>query len=199
MRLLISPTLSNRFLISDGDIPIFCAEASIANTVKARRSNSGSLLCNSSRSSILYKILYLYLLTPTSNHNAFWKRSYERVLYIFWLLHQTTTSPLPRCSPNCCISFDSYIKPQRFSYIAPSSRVVYLLTPTSNHNMSNGGITICQLYIFWLLHQTTTHSCTDSWLQGCISFDSYIKPQPLGYSISKGSVVYLLTPTSNHN
>ena len=58
-------------------------------------------------------------------------------------------------------------------------------------------------------------------LSSCISFESYIKPQPLGYSISKGSgcisfesyikpqqvqdhlgeqnVVYLLNPTSNHN
>ena len=47
------------YCLSDGDIPIFCAEASIANTIKARRSNSGALFCNSSLSSILYKILYL--------------------------------------------------------------------------------------------------------------------------------------------
>ena len=54
MRLFISPTLSNRILISDGDMPIFCAEASIANTVKARRSNSGEPFSNCSLSSIYH-------------------------------------------------------------------------------------------------------------------------------------------------
>ena len=34
---------------------------------------------------------------------------------------------------------------------------------------------------------------------GCISFDSYIKPQPLGLASSLLGVVYLLIPTSNHN
>ena len=33
----------------------------------------------------------------------------------------------------------------------------------------------------------------------CISFDSYIKPQPYGISSLLASVVYLLIPTSNHN
>ena len=54
MRLFISPTLSNRLLISDGDILIFCADASMANTVKARRSNSGEPFSNSSLSSIYH-------------------------------------------------------------------------------------------------------------------------------------------------
>ena len=34
---------------------------------------------------------------------------------------------------------------------------------------------------------------------GCISFDSYIKPQPLVDSDTFDMVVYLLIPTSNHN
>ena len=55
-----------------------------------------------------------------------------------------------------CISFDSYIKPQRISFRLILSHVVYLLTPTSNHNL------IC------------------------------------GYQLNR-LVVYLLTPTSNHN
>ena len=55
---LISPTLSSRLLISDGDIPIFCAEASITSTVKVRRLNFCEVLFNSSISSmpsIVYK------------------------------------------------------------------------------------------------------------------------------------------------
>lgn len=39
----MSPTLSSRLLISDGDIFIFCAETAMANAVKERRSNSGVL------------------------------------------------------------------------------------------------------------------------------------------------------------
>ena len=34
---------------------------------------------------------------------------------------------------------------------------------------------------------------------GCISFDSYIKPQPRLIIYFLGKVVYLLIPTSNHN
>ena len=33
----------------------------------------------------------------------------------------------------------------------------------------------------------------------CISFDSYIKPQPTRLSLDTSLVVYLLIPTSNHN
>ena len=70
----------------------------------------------------------------------------------------------------CCISFDSYIKPQRVaqanlqtvgcisfdSYIKPQPirlereriLVVYLLIPTSNHNAQKGFIESQTLYIF---------------------------------------------------
>ena len=36
-------------------------------------------------------------------------------------------------------------------------------------------------------------------MRGCISFDSYIKPQQVLIQILLWNVVYLLTPTSNHN
>ena len=36
-----------------------------------------------------------------------------------------------------CISFDSYIKPQRVKNIAETRSVVYLLIPTSNHNVQS--------------------------------------------------------------
>ena len=120
-----------------------------------------------------------------------------------------------------CISFDSYIKPQLAHYICCQRNVVYLLTPTSNHNFIRVIKFYLRLYIFWLLHQTTTHilklmflySCIsfDSYIKPqltsfvrfsricCISFDSYIKPQLRNSSPKNFAVVYLLTPTSNHN
>ena len=121
------------------------------------------------------------------------------MLYIFWFLHQTTTHSLLRFFVPCCISFDSYIKPQLQESEVGFSMVVYLLIPTSNHN------TTCQqcyhdaLYIFWFLHQTTTQRLPLLRKSRCISFDSYIKPQHHSYSSKFLKVVYLLIPTSNHN
>ena len=208
----------------------------------------------------------VYLLIPTSNHNIpnweenvhslyiFWflhqtttlivTNDTMTMLYIFWFLHQTTTLGVSLLSYSCCISFDSYIKPQLNpnkppleygcisfdSYIKPQllqswvtlNLVVYLLIPTSNHNCATCFLPKLLLYIFWFLHQTTTvsstvpslpklyifwflHQTTTSlqppffarWLYifwflhqtttphgyralftSCISFDSYIKPQP---------------------
>ena len=142
-------------------------------------------------------------------------------LYIFWLLHQTTTELPSKLPLNCCISFDSYIKPQQSYYLSYSHYVVYLLTPTSNHNCALRKDLAQSLYIFWLLHQTTTSNPREWNNKSCISFDSYIKPQPIGEygvqslrcisfdsyikpqlafrSLIYLHVVYLLTPTSNHN
>ena len=100
------------------------------------------------------------------------------LLYIFWFLHQTTTDVLVDNNNLRCISFDSYIKPQRLCYsstywcvvylLIPTSnhnfmantlaktQVVYLLIPTSNHNLESGFEISSELYIFWFLHQTTT-------------------------------------------
>ena len=185
----------------------------------------------------------VYLLNPTSNHNVRYQQSILIALYIFWLLHQTTTSRQTISNYIGCISFDSYIKPQLTEPFLCLFTVVYLLTPTSNHNIQSINNSLYLLYIFWLLHQTTTvalcsitmPSCIsfDSYIKpqpllgaganggGCISFDSYIKPQQSGSPIALSwscisfdsyikpqripeqriwcSVVYLLTPTSNHN
>ena len=55
-----------------------------------------------------------------------------------------------------CISFDSYIKPQPKTVTAQDGGVVYLLIPTSNHNVGAQLNKYSLLYIFWFLHQTTT-------------------------------------------
>ena len=98
-----------------------------------------------------------------------------------------------------CISFDSYIKPQHCSNTPIVSNVVYLLIPTSNHNFTRHMSASSLLYIFWFLHQTTTVCRTIQVFIGCISFDSYIKPQPSLNILINLMVVYLLIPTSNHN
>ena len=99
--------------------------------------------------------------------------------------------------------------------------VVYLLIPTSNHNHYRLVKLATALYIFWFLHQTTTmnalggifkgcisfdsyikpqlQACLFFRLHGCISFDSYIKPQRASPCLRGSTVVYLLIPTSNHN
>ena len=120
-------------------------------------------------------------------------------MYIFWFLHQTTTTALSVLKILSCISFDSYIKPQRFGSIMALWWVVYLLIPTSNHNSMTTSPVSWKLYIFWFLHQTTTMVWLLSVVIRCISFDSYIKPQRCCQIHSKRNVVYLLIPTSNHN
>ena len=170
---------------------------------------------------ILDSIAVVYLLIPTSNHNIFVFDETFIPLYIFWFLHQTTTENINLFVPVCCISFDSYIKPQLSTRRYRILFVVYLLIPTSNHNSCDGRFRFYALYIFWFLHQTTTYSPKGQNRHGCISFDSYIKPQLRTWSNSHGKscisfdsyikpqpwlnpyvirkVVYLLIPTSNHN
>ena len=146
-----------------------------------------------------FSLAVVYLLTPTSNHNCDDGNTITCTLYIFWLLHQTTTPLTPVSVAKRCISFDSYIKPQRIDGSWLPAAVVYLLTPTSNHNRDCFGRVQMVLYIFWLLHQTTTLKPWHAVLIGCISFDSYIKPQRKMSHVRCVRVVYLLTPTSNHN
>ena len=185
----------------------------------------------------------VYLLIPTSNHNVaavqartaelyiFWflhqtttserSVSEHHLLYIFWFLHQTTTVLSNNNLFFCCISFDSYIKPQLKGDLDLPWYVVYLLIPTSNHNFNVCHPPSARLYIFWFLHQTTTRwvvLAKHIWLYifwflhqtttrtrnvtpptGCISFDSYIKPQRYINMSVLDIVVYLLIPTSNHN
>ena len=167
-----------------------------------------------------YKLYIFWFLHQTTTFLPLLKA--ELRLYIFWFLHQTTTRTMKHHILTSCISFDSYIKPQRILdsicltnvvylliptsnhnhafavackvsvvyLLIPTSNhnldhdllrlvaVVYLLIPTSNHNCHDCNTITCTLYIFWFLHQTTTLTRQAAATDCCISFDSYIKPQP---------------------
>ena len=99
--------------------------------------------------------------------------------------------------------------------------VVYRTIPTSNHNSVRFRLFVLVLYIVLFLHQTTTVPLRSNIALRCISYFSYIKPQPAGhisvnnvscisyYSYIKPQqywssrdfvvVVYRTIPTSNHN
>ena len=55
------------------------------------------------------------------------------------------------------------------------------------------------LYIVLFLHQTTTNKGCDKNFLRCISYYSYIKPQPCNSMMFFLWVVYRTIPTSNHN
>ena len=121
------------------------------------------------------------------------------MLYILSFLHQTATVGGVSNSQHRCISYLSYIKPQPFhvitfsstscisylSYIKPqlypdavnSSKVVYLIFPTSNRNIIFNLKWMDALYILSFLHQTATREISSCYPIGCISYLSYIKPQ----------------------
>ena len=142
-------------------------------------------------------------------------------LFISWFLHQTTTFLYFNVKLLSCLSLDSYIKPQLHVLRVCHAAVVYLLIPTSNHNLRRGAVVALELFISWFLHQTTTlpryysyktelfiswflHQTTTDWfmsslLYSCLSLDSYIKPQLPTDFWRRTRVVYLLIPTSNHN
>ena len=100
--------------------------------------------------------LVVYLLIPTPNHNHCDNIIILLLLYIFWFLHQTTTRWQLHLCCWCCISFDSYTKPQLRGCSSVLYVVVYLLIPTPNHNLQAMVMFFSELYIFWFLHQTTT-------------------------------------------
>ena len=77
--------------------------------------------------------------------------------------------------------------------------VVYRTIPTSNHNRLERGDISIELYIVLFLHQTTTPRQKRKKAACCISYYSYIKPQPMVDNIFINNVVYRTIPTSNHN
>ena len=142
----------------------------------------------------------VYLLHPTSNHNTIkaafitlllyifcilhqtttvtWSSTYCFRLYIFCILHQTTTWYVPWWSLLCCISFASYIKPQ----------LCLLLCSLELRCISFASYIKPQRFLSFVYRA-----------KSCISFASYIKPQRWICVLVIYRVVYLLHPTSNHN
>ena len=99
----------------------------------------------------------VYLLIPTSNHNPNVPLTPMELLYIFWFLHQTTTDwGFTNRSHRLYIFW--------FLHQTTTSLLTTFFKP--------------KLYIFWFLHQTTTKAIDEQLNASCISFDSYIKPQP---------------------
>ena len=144
-----------------------------------------------------YKLYIVLFLHQTATSATFLICS--RVLYIVLFLHQTATSLYRSEDRRSCISFYSYIKPQRslfqkcYSCVvyrsiptsnrnlylrsSRNSKVVYRSIPTSNRNMRNRQERLRRLYIVLFLHQTATLRVATAKLSCCISFYSYIKPQ----------------------
>ncbi len=98
----------------------------------------------------------VYLLYPTSNHNSAARPSSSEALYISYILHQTTTLTDACILLMCCISLISYIKPQLTKFIRLLGPVVYLLYPTSNHNVERQ--LIAKGYVVYLLYTTSNHN-----------------------------------------
>ena len=108
------------------------------------------------RNSFSKRYYVVYLLIPTSNHNSSGRIISPKRLYIFWFLHQTTTDLLRYSLSSCCISFDSYIKPQHSIRLARLVSVVYLLIPTSNHNLLL--MILLRTSVVYLLIPTSNHN-----------------------------------------
>ena len=165
---------------------------------------------------MLYIVLFLHQTTTAGINPAL-----ALSLYIVLFLHQTTTSGYETRREVRCISYYSYIKPQPslwfwgktngcisyYSYIKPQLQrvwpfnlsVVYRTIPTSNHNWGFVKGFTTKLYIVLFLHQTTTYAGKGLGFGGCISYYSYIKPQPYYGLCCWIHVVYRTIPTSNHN
>ena len=77
-------------------------------------------------------------------------------LYCILFLHQTTTPPLIRYTPQRCIASSFYIKPQHAVEHLPLPHVVLHPLSTSNHNCPRHGLRDYSLYCILFLHQTTT-------------------------------------------
>ena len=132
----------------------------------------------------------VYLLIPTSNHNR--GEHFAVNLPVVYLLiptsnHNCSGSAVGSASVVYLLIPTSNHNPLLF--YARKRFVVYLLIPTSNHNSCSCATAIIVLYIFWFLHQTTTFKKCDIERARCISFDSYIKPQPITIKCQRTNIL----------
>ena len=77
--------------------------------------------------------------------------------------------------------------------------VVSIQYSTSNHNIQLAQDVDLELYLFSILHQTTTLSKCLYYRLCCIYSVFYIKPQPCEVPFRDGAVVSIQYSTSNHN
>ena len=120
----------------------------------------------------------VYRTIPTSNHNPSESKARSFSLYIVLFLHQTTTQARRPLHRGRCISYYSYIKPQRFLCLGFFLLVVYRTIPTSNHN------------------NTCHHHCYGSVVYRTIPTSNHNRCPTLNKLVG---VVYRTIPTSNHN
>ena len=104
-------------------------------------------------------------------------------LYIFWFLHQTTTLYKYTISSKSCISFDSYIKPQLRYILQVRFYVVYLLIPTSNHNDLRS--VTKSLQVVYLLIPTSNHNFVILLFFFCVLYIFWFLHQTTTYKPNK--------------
>ena len=157
--------------------PQRCAEPSVYVRVVYRTiptSNHNSKLKQETRYWVVYRtiptsnhnylkygyfiIFVVYRTIPTSNHNKKWQLS-----LIAWVVYRT----IPTSNHNLSFALVFF------------SSVVYRTIPTSNHNTLLLRWSMPMLYIVLFLHQTTTSPQNLNSKLSCISYYSYIKPQPI--------------------
>ena len=144
---------------------------------------------------LLYIILFLHQ-TTTSFPQWF----VGTKLYIVLFLHQTTTllSLYPHPAQLYIVLFlHQTTTPWGLAQSLVRLYIVLFLhqttTPNEHYRINP------RLYIVLFLHQTTTIRRNCRVNNCCISYYSYIKPQPSGKKIAINAVVYRTIPTSNHN
>ena len=108
----------------------------------------------------LYIVLFLHQTTTFAD-----TAQIRSALYIVLFLHQTTTQMRRLLYQRSCISYYSYIKPQRLHWLSVLCIVVYRTIPTSNHNRKGSTKNFTLLYIVLFLHQTTTQENLRQWCE----------------------------------
>ena len=166
--------------------------------------------------------MVVYRSIPTSNRNYSQAVPDYAVLYIVLFLHQTATTISSAFPSACCISFYSYIKPQRkagvldntagcisfYSYIKPqltAARYDFRQSCISFYSYIKPQRCVgsrirrrgCISFYSYIKPQLRLELIPN--FDCCISFYSYIKPQHVCNCLTLCAVVYRSIPTSNRN
>ena len=131
---------------------VFAASANFTLVVSYRNSTSNHNLATVN-AYFNYVVSYR---NSTSNHNSPAAISIERRLYLIEILHQTTTAHAVSTTRRSCILSKFYIKPQPCVSTDRRKTVVSYRNSTSNHNVTLSLLSILELYLIEILHQTTT-------------------------------------------